>query len=88
MAKTKKVILKAYYGLNGEYISFPENPLHNKTFENVDVKITGRTDTIGGINFHVDVISVGNEEPIDCELISRRTMPDGTLIIGICQDWG
>ena len=86
--KVKKVIINAYYRLDGEYIVFPDNPLHGKTFETVDVKITGRTETIGGVGYHVDIVLIDGEEPIDCELVSRRKTPDGTLIIGICQDWG
>ena len=36
--KYSKVLIKAYYNLNGEYISFPDNPLHGKIYENVYVK--------------------------------------------------
>ena len=86
--KEKKVTIKAYYCLNGEYTTFPHNPLHNKTFENVDVKITNRIEKIAGESYKIDVVKIGKEDPIDCELVSRKKASDGTLVIGICQDWG
>ena len=86
--KVKKVLLQAYYDLDGEYLPFPDNPLHGKVFENVDVKFATRIDTIGGLNFEVDVIEIEGQEPIECELVGRKNAPDGTLIIKLCQDWG
>ena len=86
--KVKKVLLQAYYDLNGEYLVFPDNPLHNQTFENVDVKISKTTNTICGIRFAVDVITISGQEPIECKLVSRRKNAEGTLVIQLCQDWG
>ena len=86
--KVKKLILKALYCLNGDYIPFPQNPLHNTTYENVDVKIGKRTEMLCGETYVIDVISIGEQEPIECELVSSRRDANGTLTIGICQDWG
>ena len=86
--KVKKLLLKALYCLNGDYISFPQNPLHNKFFENANVKMGKRIYTIGGNRYEVDVISIDGHEPIDCELVSRRSTSDGTMVLSICQDWG
>lgn len=86
--KYNKVIIKAYYNLDGEYVSFPDNPLHGKVYENVDVKFKKEVNTIAGIEFESNVIKIEGEEPIECELVSRNKQTDGSLIIGICQDWG
>ena len=86
--KVKKLVIKALYDLNGEYIPFPQNPLHNTTYENVDVKTEKEEWKIGGESFLVDVITISGQEPIECELVSRRKDANGTLILDICQDWG
>ena len=86
--KVKKVVLKAYYSLDDGFIPFDSNPLHNKTYENVEVNIKETIKTICGIDFAVDVIEIEGQEPIECELVSERTDENGKLIIGICQDWG
>ena len=84
----KKVILQTYYNLNGEYSTFPDNPLHNKTYTNVGVKITKDHRTTCGVGYEVDVVRIEGQRPIDCELVGQRIGADGTLVIGICQDWG
>lgn len=86
--KVKRVMLQAYYDLGGEYISFPDNPLHNKTYNNVNVKIRQVTRTICGIEFTMDVIEIEGKEPIECELVNKYTTMDGTMVISLCQDWG
>lgn len=86
--KAKKVIIKAYYNLGEEYIIFDSNPLHNTSYENVNVTIKEVTKTVCGMNFVMDVIYIDGQDPIECELVSKRQNTDGTLIIGICQDWG
>lgn len=87
--KVKKAILKAYYGLDEEYIPFDSNPLHNKIFENVKVSFKEEVRTICGIDFAVDVVEIEGQEPIECELVGTyQESESGTLIIKICQDWG
>ena len=86
--KAKKVVIKAYYNLGEEYILFPDNPLHNKTYENVNVEIKEATRKICNIDFIFDVVEIEGEEPIDCELVGTQINPDGTLVIKICEDWG
>ena len=86
--KVKKVILKAYYGLDGEYIPFDSNPLHDTSYENVEVVISQKERVICGINFVEDVVEISGQEPIECELVGTYEDSDGTLIIRICQDWG
>ena len=86
--KVKKLVIKALYDLNGEYIIFPDNPLHNTTYENVDVKIEKKEWKIGGESYMVDVITISGQDSIECELVSRHKDEDGTLTLKICQDWG
>ena len=85
--KVSKLILKAYYNSNGELISWPYNPLHNKSFENVEVKVKRMTRTICGIKFSLDVIEIAGQDPIECELISRDKRGND-LTLHLCQDWG
>lgn len=85
----KKVRLQAYYNLDGDYILFPENPLHGKTFRNVGVVIKEEVHSVCSIAFREQVVYLtnSNEEPIGCELVDV-TEYDNELVIGICQDWG
>lgn len=85
--KVNKVIIKAYYDLDGDLILFPDNPLHGKSYENVEVAIKQEIHEICGISFEVDIIKIEGQEPIECELIDTIDLDD-TLIIKICQDWG
>ena len=85
----KKVILQAYYNLDGNYILFDSNPLHGKTFANVGVLVSNKITSYGGIKVKEQVIYItdSNEEPIECELVGY--VEDGdTLIVKLCQDWG
>lgn len=82
-----KLILKAYYSIDGEYLPFPDNPLHDKTFENVDVEVKNEIRTLRGIEFEVTVIEIAGQEPIECELCSME-IKGADLILHICQDWG
>ena len=85
----KNVTLRTYYNLKGDYIVFPYNPLHNKTFENVGVLISNKISSYYGMKVSEQVIYItgSNEEPIGCELVGY--IEDGDdLIIKICQDWG
>lgn len=86
--KFKKVLLQAYYNSHGDYTAFPYNPLHNKSFENVRVRITKEKRTMCGVDYAVDIVKIEGQKLIECEVVGQRTMPDGTLVIGICQDWG
>jgi hypothetical protein len=85
--KVKKAIIKAYYDLDGDLISFPDNPLHGKIYENVNIIFKHKVREICGISFDVDVIDIEGQEPIECELIDTVDV-DEALIIKICQDWG
>lgn len=85
----KKVILQAYYNLDGNYILFDSNPLHGKTFENVGVIVNDKIVAICGIKVKQQVIYItnSNEEPIECEFVGY--VEDGdTLLVKLCQDWG
>ena len=87
--KVKKVMLKTYYNLSGDYIQFDSNPLYNQTYENVNVEFKEVTRTICGIDFDTDVVEIEGQEPIECELVGTYHEPESdTLIIKICQDWG
>jgi hypothetical protein len=86
--KVKKVVLHTYYNLDGEYIPFPDNPLHNQTYENVNVVFKKEINVIHGMRFISDIIDIQGHESIDCELINHYKDPNGTLIIRLCQDWG
>lgn len=85
----KKVILQAYYNLDGDYILFDGNPLHGKTFENVGVLVSNKIVSICGIKVKQQVIYItdSNEEPIECEFLDC-VENDDTLIVKLCQDWG
>ena len=85
--KVKKAIIKAYYDLNGDLISFPDNPLHDRSYENIEVVFKHKVREICGIPFECDIVEIEGQEPIECELIDTVDL-DGTLIIKICQDWG
>ena len=84
----KKVVLQGYYNLNGEYLLFEDNPLHGKTYNNVDVSIGTKLYTRSYGTVAVDVVAIDGCEPIECELVGYRFAADGTLFISICQDWG
>ncbi len=86
--KVKKVILKACYCLDGEYIPFDSNPLHDTVYENVEVVISEEERVMCGISFIEDVIEISGQEPIRCELVGAHQDAYGTLIIRICQDCG
>ena len=85
----KKVTLKTYYNLDGDYILFDDNPLHNKIFENVGVLISNKISSYSGIKVKEQVIYItnSNEEPIGCELVGVVENGDN-VIIKLCQDWG
>ena len=85
--KVKKAIIKAYYDLAGDIISFPDNPLHDKLYENVEIVFKHDIHEICGIPFEVDIIEIEGQEPIECELIDTVDVGEA-LIIKICQDWG
>lgn len=85
--KMKKVTLKAYYNLGGDYILFKDNPLHNKSYENVSVEIKTITRTICNIDVDIDVINIEGQKSIECELVGYNTS-NGEMLIEICQDWG
>lgn len=84
---TKKVKIKTYYNLDGEYLLFKHNPLHDKVFENVNVEITTEEHEMLGTKFKVNMVYIEGEKPIECELVDVEEYED-TLIISICQDWG
>ena len=86
--KVNKAVIKAYYDLNGDLISFPDNPLHDTSYENVNIEFKKESHKISDIEFVFDIVEIEGQEPIECELIGKSTNPDGTLIIKICQDWG
>lgn len=86
--KVKKVLLRGYYNLDGEYLPFADNPLHGKTFSNVDVSFSEHTRNIGGVAYVSDIVNIEGCEPIECELVGHHKTADGTLVISICQDWG
>lgn len=85
--KYDKVLILAYYNLDGDYLSFAENDLHNKILKNVCVEIKTEVRTLMGIDFAVDVICIDGEEPIECELVSKE-VHGKDLTLNICQDWG
>lgn len=82
-----KIRFETYYNLDGEYSLFKHNPLHDKIFKNVNVKITIEEHEMMGVKFKVNMIYIDGEKPIECELIDAEEYED-TLIISICQDWG
>lgn len=86
--KVKKVILKTYYCLDGDYSVFEYNPLHNQEYKDVNVVISKKKKVMCGIQFVMDVVTIEGQEPIECELVNKYTMIDGTMVIGLCQDWG
>ena len=84
----KSVVLWTYYNLDGEYIPFPENPMHGKEYRNVEVGLQEKINVIHGVEFITDVICIEGEEPIECELVGEIPVNGDSLIIKICQDWG
>ena len=82
-----KVRIVAYYNLDGDYTVFEDNTLHNKEYYNVSVEIKTEKRKMLDISFESDVIYIEGEEPIECELVRADTCK-GTLVLGICQDWG
>lgn len=86
--KVKKLLLRAYYESDGEYIFFPDNPHHNECFENVDVEITEKPIVLAGEKYVFDVVTISGQEPIECEVLDEVHRTDGTVVIDICQDWG
>jgi hypothetical protein len=85
--KVKKVIIKAYYNLGEEFLLFPDNSLHGKSYENVSVVIKNKIREICGISYESDIIEIEGEEPIECQLLDAVDI-EGLLLLKICQDWG
>ena len=86
--KVKKAIINAYYHLGEDFLLFPENPLHNTQYENVDIKFKHVIKTMCGFSYRIDMVEIAGQEPIECQLLGKYNDADGTLIIQICQDWG
>ena len=86
--KNVNVIIRSWYCLDGEYISFPHSEMDGIEYSNVDITIQNHTQTYYGVEFHSQLINITGQEPIDCELVSFGETSDGKLIINICQDWG
>lgn len=82
-----KVQIVTYYYINGDFLLFEDNPLHNKTFRNVNVEIKTETRTICGTEYEKDVICIDGEKPISCYLLGTNTY-NNNLILMICQDCG
>lgn len=83
----KIVRFETYYKLNGMYMEYPTNELHDQEFINVDVEITKEQYKIAGFEFEEDVIYIDGFSPIECELVGKVVSGD-TLLLKICQDWG
>lgn len=88
--KYPKIRFEGMYSTGEGYISFPYNSYHGKEYENVSVKTEKEIRTYSGIEVETDVIYVKGENTfeIECELVGTKTLPDGTLVLKICQDWG
>lgn len=86
--KVREIVLNALYCIDGEYVPFPENPLHGKKYENIDVTFSREAITICDIAYFVDKIEIEGEEPIECKLVSQKKSSDGKLVVQFCQDWG
>lgn len=86
--KNVNAIIKSWYCLDGEYIPFPDNPLNDTEYTNVDVTIHDTLYTCCGITVKCQRINIIGQEPIDCELVSFSETSDGKLILNICEDWG
>ena len=86
--KNVNVIIRCWYYIVGEYISFPHSELDGTEYSNVDVTIRNHTEIYYGIEFHSQIINITGQEPIDCELVSFSEASNGQLILNICQDWG
>ena len=88
--KVKKVVLKGYYNLAGEYLPFEDNPHHGKTYTNVGVSIETKFKAVdfGSGIMAIDYVKVEGCEPIECELVGFDIADGDTLVISICQDWG
>ena len=84
----KNVVLRGYYNLDGKYLLFEDNPLHGKTYNNVDVSIERKLFTRPYGTVALDLVNIAGCEPIECELVNYYFTADGTLVISICQDWG
>ena len=86
--KCQKIKIQTCYNLEGDFVPFPDNPLNGTSYSNADVKIKREIHSICGMEFECDVVCIEGQEPIKCELIEKSKLPDGTLLIEICQDWG
>lgn len=86
--RAKRVVLKGYYNLGDEYLVFEENPLHGKTYDDVEVSIDTKLYNRSYGTIVYDVVNIEGCEPIECELVNCYRTTDGTWNIGICQDWG
>lgn len=85
--KNVAVKIKALYCIDGDYIVFDANPLHNKVFTNVNVSLSTEILKINDISFEQDVIKISGQEPISCELV-KTNFKNNLLVLEICQDWG
>lgn len=86
--KNVNVIIRSWYCLDGEYISFPHSELDNTEYNNVDITIQNHAQVYCGLTIESHLIKITGQEPIDCEFIDSEETSDGKLIINICQDWG
>lgn len=86
--KNVSVIIKSWYCLDGEYLYFPDNPINNTEYSNVDITICDTVQNYTNMVIKGQLITITGQEPIFCELVSFSEAPNGNLIINICEDWG
>ena len=86
--KNVNVIIRSWYCLDDEYISFPHSEMDGIEYSNVDITIHDTLHNYGSVIIKSQLINITGQEPIDCEFIDFEEKPDGKLVINICQDWG
>ena len=75
------VRIETYYSLSGSHILFPDNELNGRVYHNADVVISAEKRNIYGQTFVVDVITINQNPPIECELVRTRKDANGLLIL-------
>ena len=86
--KNVNVVIKSWYYIDGEYISFPHTEIDGTEYSHVDITIQNHIQVYSGLTIKSHLIKITGQEPIDCEFIDSEETSDGKLIINICQDWG
>jgi hypothetical protein len=81
------VVFESYRLNNDRYIPHPNHGLNGRKYTGAKVVYDIRDVDCNGVKRTLHFIQINNGEPIECELVKVKSLKDGTLLLGICQQW-